>query len=338
MGKKRRHDGDGHSIGKERVACGEKTGMRVVIDTNAEFLHRLNSRDLLLFLPYQNPVVISIKETIQKKSVCYYEKKMILAEVYMKKRCVLLFLALLTAVSVFAKGKYSENDIGKIVLKSGKLVSVENYDRSSFEAIAVVYRVADDGSCFWGLGLNTVYTLWSPKERPVYCYERGYSSDYAKEIYIPILKELKDGSKTLDIIKKNDPEGFTNLKVNYPALYYSSTYGRRYDVGKYKDGWYIPTDFEVANLIYDAWQKLYRPPEYEGWTYWDDEVYAAMKTQEDKINWLVNYLNEIDFFQYKEPFDLYNFVMNIGELGEGGYWNSYGGSNSFMVLVVRKFN
>ena len=30
--------------------------------------------------------------------------------------------------------------------------------------------------------------------------------------------------------------------------------------------------------------------------------------------------------------------MNIGELGEGGYWNSYGGSNSFMVLVVRKFN
>ena len=256
----------------------------------------------------------------------------------MKKGFVLILLVLLTSVTVFAKGKYSENDIGKIVLKSGKLVTLENYDRASFEAIAIVYKVSEDGTCFWGLGLNTVYTLWSPKERPVYCYERGYSSDYAKEIYIPILKELKDGSKTLDIIKKNDPEGFTNLKVNYPALYYSSTYGRRYDVGKYKDGWYIPTDFEVANLIYHAWQMLYRPPEYEGWTYWDDEVYAAMEAQKDKINWLVNYLNEIDFFPDKEPFDLNEFVMNVAEHGEGRYWNSYGGSNSFMVLVVRKFN
>ncbi len=261
--------------------------------------------------------------------MCYYEKKMILAETYMKKRCVLLFLALLTAVSVFAKGKYSENDIGKIVLKSGKLVSVENYDRSSFEAVAIVYKVSEDGTYCLGVGIHTKNAQWTPK------------GTYGSLSRIQGLEDLKDGSKVFDIIRKTDPEGFRNLKENYPALYFASNYGKIYNVGKYADGWYVPTLDESPSRLFWNWSG--DGPERWGKVSAAWEICTGEKLFFDSwcsdSRWLKNDYDSLwgGYFYDDVPADIEFSLQNLGIVGESGAsphcnWDKY------EVLVVRKFN
>lgn len=154
----------------------------------------------------------------------------------MKKIFAALVLIFASALSMYADGgKYTEDDIGKIVLKNGKLVSSENYNKASFQAVAIVYRVADDGSYFLGIGINTTKAQWATEE------SYGYLGR------IKGLEGLEDGYRAFSIVKKADPEGFKNLEENYPALYYADTYGKRYNVGPYVKGWYIPTSAEAGS-------------------------------------------------------------------------------------------
>ena len=217
------------------------------------------------------------------------------------KKLFLLFLMVCSTFSLFAKGKYSENDTGKIVLINGELVSLEDYDKSPFKAVAIVYSIAKDGSYFLGVGLNTTWAPWATKD------SYGYLGR------IEGLEGLKEGYKAFDIIKEKDPNGFKNLEKNYPALYFASTYGKRYNVGKFKDGWYIPT-WEEANphfFLYGAavmWPVLHMFYKDVG-SFWCSNA----NKDNDYKNWYCRW-------------------------GEGGAEWGYDNSSNFRVVVFRKFD
>ena len=165
------------------------------------------------------------------------------------KKLFSILLSLFVALSAFPKGFYTEDDIGKIVLKDGSLVTIKQYDKASYQAIGIVWTVAKDGSCFWAIGINTTEAKWASSSAA------GYLAR------MQALEGLKDGSKALDIVKKADPKGAKNLKDNYPALYFASIYGKKYDTGKFKNGWYIPTLAELGSLdpTIDPWKDLKKP-------------------------------------------------------------------------------
>ena len=186
----------------------------------------------------ENTIVRGSFMLINKHLLIFVLKKTITVlsrRTYMKKLCLVL-LSLLCAFSLYAKGFYTEDDIGKIVLKNGSIVTAKQYDKASYQAIGIVWKVADDGSCFWAIGINTIKAKWA-SENAYGCSNR-----------IQGLEGLKDGSKALAIVRKADPEGTKNLQENYPALYYASIYGKKYDTGKFKDGWYIPALAELGSF------------------------------------------------------------------------------------------
>lgn len=165
------------------------------------------------------------------------------------KKIFSILLSLFFTFSAFAKGFYTEDDIGKIVLKDGSLVTVNQYDKASYQAIGIVWNVAKDGSCFWAIGINTIEAKWASSKAA------GYLGRMQE------LEGLEDGSKALKIVKKADPKGAKNLKENYPALYFASIYGKKYNTGKFTEGWYIPTLAELGSLDpnIDPWKDLKKP-------------------------------------------------------------------------------
>lgn len=251
------------------------------------------------------------------------------------KKLLFAVLLILSSFSLFAKGKYSETDIGKIVLKNGKLVSVEdyveNYDKTSFNAVAVVYNVAEDGTFFWGMGIHIIYAPWAPKK----------SSGF---LGIRELEGLKDGSKAFDIVKKADPEGYKNLKKNYPALYFAATYGQTYNVGKYKDGWYIPAYKETYQLdpfCYDhnRWEKLEKvmkalqifAPDCSDDDWWCSDSECR---ENDYLGWLTDNKSGYRFSDVPGGIEIYqNRCTSTGE----GRDTNYSNSEVKSVRVVRKF-
>lgn len=242
----------------------------------------------------------------------------------MKKGFVLILLVLLTSVTVFAKGKYSENDIGKIVLKSGKLVSAENYDRASFEAIAIIYKVSEDGTYCFGVGIHTKRAQWAPE------------GTYGSLSRIKGLENLKDGSKAFDIIRKADPEGFRHLKENYPALHFASNYGNIYNVGKYADGWYVPTIDESPSRLFWDWIDGWREVE-AAWEICTDDAMIYGDSWCSNSTWRKNdydyYWND---YYWPVPANIEFSLQNLGSAGEYGF-EPYCNSDVKRVLVVRKF-
>ena len=171
----------------------------------------------------------------------------------MKKISALITLLFLSLFALSAQGKYKVDDIGKIVLTDGKLVTLENFKAfyEPSDAIAIVWNIADDGSYFYGVGIKTVELPFSSK---VY-----YNCDSG-------LENLKDGSKALSLIKQNDPNGYKNLEEEYPALYFASIYGKKNRLGKFSNGWYIPT---ISELDWETILKKYD----EKYGEWDSEIY-----------------------------------------------------------------
>ncbi|GEM_PF-4240716 len=165
------------------------------------------------------------------------------------KKIFSILLSLFFTFAAFAKGFYTEDDIGKIVLKDGSLVTVNQYDKASYQAIGIVWNVAKDGSCFWAIGIHTIEAKWASTNAA------GYLGRMQE------LEGLEDGSKALKIVKKADPKGAKNLKENYPALYFASIYGKEYNTGKFTEGWYIPTLAELGSLDpnIDPWKDLKKP-------------------------------------------------------------------------------
>lgn len=152
----------------------------------------------------------------------------------MKKFLLIAFISLLT-ITLFAKpkGYYTEDDIGSFVLDTGALLPYEEYEKSKnkFNVIAIVWSVAEDGTYFKAIGIESTEVIWSEKEY--------YNCDSG-------LENLRDGRKAFSIIKKNDPEGAKNLHRYYPALYFAENYGIRRNLGKFAKGWYIPSSYETG--------------------------------------------------------------------------------------------
>ena len=244
----------------------------------------------------------------------------------MKKIFAALVLIFASALSMYADGgKYTEDDIGKIVLKNGKLVSSENYNKASFQAVAIVYRIADDGSYFLGIGINTTNAQWATEE------SYGYLGR------IRGLEDLKDGYKAFSIVKQADPEGFKNLEENYPALYYAATYGKRYNVGPYTEGWYIPTSTEAGfqyRLPCRTWEQM-------------EKIKASFQLFNDTWPfefWVSNSVwreNSYDpyygmYFWKEVPKDTKFALNSISPWCDCGAYPYYN-SSKYPVIVMRKF-
>ena len=62
---------------------------------------------------------------------------------------------------ISTRPKYSKDDIGKIILINGKVVTAKEYDVQSLKAIAIIWNVDSDGSYALGMGLNTSRLAWA---------------------------------------------------------------------------------------------------------------------------------------------------------------------------------
>jgi len=259
-----------------------------------------------------------------------------------------IFFVSLFALS--AQSKYSCEDIGKIVLNDGKLITLDSfkafYEQS--DAMAIVWNVADDGSYFYGVGIKTAELPFSKK---VY-----YNCNSG-------LENLMDGSKALSLIKQNDPDGYKNLEEEYPALYYASIYGKKNRLGKFADGWYVPTiaelDWETILKKYDEkygkWESVIIPVDINGgeinttptrilktgpstrgretWMFFNNQFpmntwcsNAEIHINSDYYGYFISELPERTKFSA-------NYIKSYYEPGPGGN-NTYKAN----VMVMRKFN
>lgn len=58
-----------------------------------------------------------------------------------------------------------------------------------------------------------------------------------------------NGSKNWENVKVMDKKGTKgNVAQNYPAYYFANNYGKNFETGKYKKGWYLPTASELFEL------------------------------------------------------------------------------------------
>lgn len=243
----------------------------------------------------------------------------------MKKLLSISFLVVFAAIFGFAKGKYTVNDIGKIVLQNGRLVSVDEYNKSSFEAVAVVYNISKDGSYFYGIGVNTI-------EAPLVTEDSyGYLGRF------PGLEGLTDGSRAFDIIKAIDPDGAKDLANNYPALYFAMTYGKRFNVGKFTDGWYIPSFEEAGNEFKTVcdWKYLGKViKSFEIFNEWPAYFWCSNSSMQ-KNGGYDYYLGYVYPFE-KLPKNM-KFSQNWKSSWVEGGWDEYYNSTKFNVIVMRKF-
>lgn len=267
----------------------------------------------------------------------------------MKKLSALITLFFLSLFALSAQSKYKVDDIGKVVLTAGKLVTLENFKAfyDPQDAIAIVWNIADDGSYFYGVGIKTAELPFSSKAY--------YNCDSG-------LENLKDGSRALSLIKQKDPNGYRNLEEEYPALYYASIYGKKNRLGKFSDGWYIPTISELD------WGRILKKYD-EKYGEWDSEIIPVdvpggvntTPTPILKAGPSTRVRDAWKFFNKQFPMntwcsnaeiyinsDYYGYV--VPELSEGtkfsaNFIKSYyepgpGGNNKYKatVMVMRKFN
>jgi len=237
------------------------------------------------------------------------------------KKTLFLVITLLMSLGLFAQGKYSQKDIGKIICKDGTLITLDKFKISKLdlEPVAVVWKVSDDGSFFYGLGLET--------EEMAFSTVKYYECDSG-------LEGLTNGEKALETIKKTYPKKSADLKTNFPAFYYASVYGEKYNLGKFNDGWFIPTESEFGNIEWDASKTwLYFNPGRSNLPFYtwrsNAKIYENYYTDDVwERGWLVEDI----------PHDIYfstNRLICIGE--RGGFWED-SNSQQGNVIVFRKFN
>lgn len=231
---------------------------------------------------------------------------------------------------ISTRPKYSKDDIGKIILINGKVVTAKEYDVQSLKAIAIIWNVDSDGSYALGMGLNTSRLAWADKD------SYGYIGR------IEGLEDLTDGSKAWDIVKEKDPNGINNAKKYYPALFFAHSYGEIYNVGEYKDGWFIPTYEECGNCFHLVWDNGGE----KSYTYWSTlrDTFDILNLDWPMEFWCSNsdrYENTYDwwlggYFWRDLPKNI-KFSRNQtsvwGEKGASPFLNS----DKYTTVVMRKF-
>lgn len=131
------------------------------------------------------------------------------------------------------KPKYSAGDVGKIILSDGRLVPLSGYDKSSYDAVAVIISVTDGGKRALGMGLESESLAWAPR------------GSYGLTGRIRGLEGLTDGSRAWAAVQAADPSGAQDAEKNYPAFNFANTYGRKHRLANFADGWYLPTEKEL---------------------------------------------------------------------------------------------
>lgn len=234
------------------------------------------------------------------------------------KKFTILVVSLLMSLALFAQGKYSQKDIGKIICKDGTLITLDKFKISklNLEPVAIVYDVSDDGSFFYGMGVET--------EEMIFSTVKYYDCDSG-------LEGLTNGEKALETIKKTYPKKSADLKTNFPAFYYASVYGEKYELGKYSDGWFIPTESEFPNAYGDASKTwMYFNPSYDyfpSYT-WRSNAKIYKNTYDSWDGWLVDDIPHNIFFSTNR--------RGLG-LERGGFYED-SNSKKGHVIVFRKFN
>ena len=151
-----------------------------------------------------------------------------------------------------------------------------------------------------------------------------------EEKYMELLNGLSEEAGAYD-------ELFLYLEENYPALYYAATYGKRYNVGPYTEGWYIPTSTEAGfqyRLPCRTWEQM-------------EKIKASFQLFNDTWPfefWVSNSVwreNSYDpyygmYFWKEVPKDTKFALNSISPWCDCGAYPYYN-SSKYPVIVMRKF-
>lgn len=148
-------------------------------------------------------------------------------------------------------------NVGDIILKDGKKISVGDVDSYLFDAtkaigVVALINIVDGVPKPKIIGLATSRGEWAPEETT------GYTTDFtgihvnrsgSKDFGYAFSGDL-DGSDNWDYICMIDSEGTQNAETNYPIFYRANIYGTSLgltDTG-YETGWYIPSIAELYTV------------------------------------------------------------------------------------------
>lgn len=140
---------------------------------------------------------------------------------------------------------------GDVVLSDGRIITTDSYDISNMEAIAILFTFDDK---WYGAGIYNSYGdgktySWCTENAVLYADEASEISVRASN-YSGILTDAitgfygdLDGGDNWDFICSKDSNS-----ENYPAFAYACNYGKNINSDYYKNGWYIPSGYELRQI------------------------------------------------------------------------------------------
>ena len=140
---------------------------------------------------------------------------------------------------------------GDVVLSDGRIITTDSYDISNMEAIAILFTFDDK---WYGAGIYNSYGdgktySWCTENAVLYADEASEISVQAAN-YSGLLNGAidrfygdLDGSDNWDYICSKDSNS-----DNYPAFSYACNYGNTINSEYYKNGWYIPSGYELRQI------------------------------------------------------------------------------------------
>lgn len=140
---------------------------------------------------------------------------------------------------------------GDVVLSDGRIITTDSYDISNMEAIAILFTFDDK---WYGAGIYNSYVdgktySWCTENAVLYADEASEISVQAAN-YSGLLNGAidrfygdLDGSDNWDYICSKDSNS-----DNYPAFSYACNYGNTINSEYYKNGWYIPSGYELRQI------------------------------------------------------------------------------------------
>lgn len=163
----------------------------------------------------------------------------------------------------FVVKDYSSYTVGDVMLSDGTKVDYQEKqtftDEQKSKAVAVIGGFRNGVPLGVGLynsksGTNSGYKVWAPSGTT------GYNTNFTGIVCTPsyggsgaastaIFTGDTDGSDNWDYICSVDPEGTTDPAANYPAFNYVLNYATTFSLPEgYKDGWYMPSIAELAEI------------------------------------------------------------------------------------------
>ena len=157
----------------------------------------------------------------------------------------------------------SSYTVGDVMLSDGTKVDYQENqtftDEQKSKAVAVIFGFRNRAPLGVGLynsksGTNSGYKVWEPRGTT------GYNTNFAGIVCTPsktgsgaastaTFTGDTDGSDNWDYICSVDPEGTTDPAANYPAFNYVLNYATTFSLPEgYKDGWYMPSIAELAEI------------------------------------------------------------------------------------------